>query len=389
MYRPIETMITCRMLPVKPNTDWSFKLNDYIVSAASRNGNLDSVDLWLWLKYIDRERHGSATGRLYEIARTTRRIAQLTGLSLRTVRRWLDDANDAGYIDLDRPADVIRITGRARLTVDLFRSDLGGQDAKGRKLPIQKIRSLTDTLEVSVKINEIWDPSQQARRSNLLDIVRQRVTERGWCRETFARLVGLDRCSTARLDRESEKRRGWQYASVKIGDIGLTQDESKQFAETYTRYAMSLSGRGQKVWLGATPSGDAALMTQLGVKWDTPFKGRLRHDNDVRELAKATFSREVLGECWSLHPVYTGKDADAKALMGVGAISDSMRQSIWMTIGQVVESMGVGRVLNLRPPINVEEHAVWALSFGRSSESPNPRHSKTSTECKDSTRVNR
>ena len=377
------------MLSINQHYDWSFKINDYIVAAASRNGNLDSAALWVVLKYIDRERHGQSTGRLYEIARTTRRLAQVTGLSIRTIRRWLDEANDAGFVDLDRHIDVIRIVGRARLTVDLFRSDLGGKDAKGRDLPHHKSRSITDTLSISVTLPEIWDSSQQIRRSKLLDIIRQRVTERGWCRETFARLVGLDRCSTARLDRDSAKRRGWQYASVKIEDIGLTQDETKKFAETYSRYSMSLSGSGQKFWLGNTSSGDAALITQLGVKWDTPFKGRLRHDDDVKELAEATFSREVLGECWSLHPVYTGKDTDAKAFTGVGVISDSMRQSIWMTIGRVISTMEVGRPLNLRPPIRIDETAVWALSFGRSSESPNPQHLQTSTERSDSSRIDR
>lgn len=352
-----------------PYRDSPFKLNTYLVESASRNGELEALYVWLFLKAADMARNGSSTGRIHDINWAVAELATRMGRTKRTIRRNLENAETAGYIHIDACADMVWIRSRARVTISKWRSDLDDHEVAAGNLPDKWVRHLNDVLEVSVRIDEVWDATSKAgSHSRLLDISRQRCTERGWCRATFARLVGMDRCSTARLDRKTEKRRGFQYAFVDVSDVtgkndSATNDKlAADLISAYNQFSHSLDGRGKKLWTGKNSSGHTVIFTQTAVKWDTPFQGRLKFDEDVRKLASQTVSTSVLGECRSLHPVVEGEGLDADNRRGVDAISESLRQSIWKTIETLVNARGLTG-LKIKPPIRTLSVATWSLPF--------------------------
>jgi hypothetical protein len=360
-----------------PYRDGIYKVNTYLIESVARNDKFESFDIWMFLKAYDEQKHGAPTGRVYNIAATVTALASKMGCSKQTVRRNLRTADAEHFIHLDRDGDVVRIRNRAKITVDLWRHDLGGVAPDGSVLPDEHTRHLHNVLEVSVRIPEVYDAdSKSMSESKKLDIVRQRCVELGWCRESFARLIGRSRTSTARTDRTVKNKRGWQLAYVTLSDITKSRDTNlhesvaKQIIEQYRHFAPVLTGRGRKLWSGRDQSGDWVLYTQSSVKWETPFRGRLKFDEDVRELSTKVISSSVLGECRSLHPVVEPDNRGENAARGVGVMSESMRQSIWKTLAALEDGVG-GHKINIKPIVRFMDLTSWTLPFSRSSESPN------------------
>lgn len=357
-----------------PYTTLKYKISTAIIEAAFRNDAVECLYLWLFARALDLDLHGAPTGRIYDVPKAIKLLAKKMRRSERSIRRTLRKADADGWLSvLD---DRIQIPSRAKLTLSLWSLDLGGTAPDGTTLPDSRMRDPRDSLCVAVAIPEIWDAASKGRsRSMLLDVIRERCTSYGWCRETFASLVGMARTSTARLDRAQGARRGFQFATIRLDDIVLKNMSPEQSLDTGTKFVTAYQqcrgthgGRGQKVWLGRTHDGTPAIFTQLPVKWDTRFRGRLDVDKDVVALTNLTVSHTLLDECGSLRSVrkvVSGREDRATATNHI--LSDSMRDSLWRLTGDVAKAMGMTS-FNRRPTIVLAEHIAWQ---SRTSRSPN------------------
>jgi hypothetical protein len=345
------------------------KINTYMVEAALRNDELSSLYTWLWLRAWDVATNLQATGRVYDIHHLVTQLAQQTNRSTKTVRRHIQRADEDGYIVLDRERDCISIKSRQKLTYWLWRMDATDEN---RSLPDMHMRHPDDVLALNVVLPEVWTPEGiSAQRSRIMGVVRQRATEYGWCRETLAKLVGMDRTSTTRLDRRFGVRRGWQFAFISVAELThhrLTESEQKDFAVSLLQH--SKTGRGQKVWLGQSPDGSHAIFTQLPVKWDTRFAGRFRTDRDFKEMVARNAPASLMAGCSALRSNRAVTDSRvSKPEVSTTTLSESMRESLWRAIKEAISFMGNTTPINAKPTINLMESVHWQRWTARS---PNP-----------------
>lgn len=369
------------MQPTNPFTKRTYKVNSYIIEAAARNGEIDLFHFWLFLRAIDLYINNHPTGLLFNILTIQRLAASKMCVSRKTVSRYIDRADRTGWINVDRTNDSIYITGRAPLAILMWMRDTGEISARDRSLPDIRTRHPLDTLEVSVTIPEVWtNESKVLSKSMALDVVRQRVSERGWGRESFARLTGTDRASSARVDRNTGVRRGWQYGAVTIASLsprtapGSAEELGKNIATASIK-----CGRGKKLWYGKTRAGQPALFFQLPIKWDTRFSGRLKYDVDVTALAKSSITEVSMGRCWSPHPVVThdGRDAASRC----GSISDATRIDVLHLIGQLLRrTTQTSSTLPNSIDINVIDNITWSNHKSWTALPPNIEFTKSKLE---------
>lgn len=361
-------------MAINPWTERKYKLNTYQIEYAARHNAIDGLYLWLHLKALDVERNAAATGKLFGINDSCKRIALKTKRSLKTIKRHLNKAEQAGYISLDLDQDLIEIKSRKKITLSQRNMEFNCA-ADGVKAPDDHVSRVGDIMAVSVALPEIWSKTRGVSHAKLFAIARQHITERGMGRSTLAKLLGKHRRSTARSDVVHNARRGYQYATIQIQSLAKNKNEDleslgQKIVEGYQSRSLYVEGNGKKLWYG-THDGNPVLFTQLGVKYDTKFRCRLKPDVDVIRAFESFDSPDVRDECWPLHPVFSERELNSDASRGVGIIGESTRQSIYRTLKTV--SSGMKLNINTHPAIIVVDTVTWPFrSFG-TNESPNQR----------------
>jgi hypothetical protein len=371
--RPIDlrttptTLFSTVMPATNPWLDYKYKINTRLVEYSARNNAIDAFYFWLFLRAVDIERHHNATGKLYGITDVCKRVAFKTRRSMKTIRRYLRKAEIHSFVFIDYDNDLIEIRSRAKATLLQRNSETncGGEDGVA---PDAHADRVGDIMEVTVTIPEIWDVgSIGLSHARLLSITRQRLTERGWGRDSLAKLTGMSRRSTSRADAARSLRRGYQFAFVPVSSIVKGKAEEleeigKQIEASYHRKWECTEGNGKKLWLGHY-DGKPVVYTQLSVKWDTPFRGRLRPDRDVIAKVMSSGVPALMDECRSLHPVFAEHGRDSDASRGENVVGDAARQSIWRAIRAACT--GLGLRFNPQPMIVIKDAATWSIrSFG-------------------------
>lgn len=367
---------------VNPWTERRYKINTYLVEYASRHDVLDALYLWLVLRAVDVERHVNPTGKLFRINDVCERVARKLCRSTKTVRRYLRKAERHSFIFVDYDLDLIKIRSRKRVTLMLRQSEPDECGHEGTVVSAHADR-IGDIMEVSVTLPEIRDARSIGRsHSKILSIVRQKVTERGWGRDSLAKILGQTRRGTSRSDAVNNVRRGFQFAIIPITSI--TNDKSvdlvelgNKIIEGYQQKWQVTEGNGKKLWFGIH-DGKPVLFTQLPVKYDTPFRGRLRPDRDVIEAVKSSGDSDMAGECWPLHPVFAEHGRDSNASRGDGILSESTRQSVWRAIRASCSDIGVK--FNPSPTILIVDEIAWSLRGFGTRESSNQSSPLTFTK---------
>jgi hypothetical protein len=355
-----------------PWTDVKYKINTYLIEYAARHQSLDTLQLWVALKAIDVERHHNATGKLLGITDVCKRIAFKARRSVKTIRRHLHKAqlHDLVFIDIDN--DLIEIRSRTKATLRQRNSETncGGED---RSLPDAHASRIGDIREISVTLPEIWDAASIGRgHAKILSIIRQKMTELGWGRASLAKVIGQAKRSTARSDVVHRARRGFQFAFVPVSSIAKVKKEErealgKKIEAGYHKRWEYTEGNGKKLWYGKH-DGQPGLFTQLNVKWDTNFRGRLRQDRDVIAKVMSSGVPALMDECRSLHPVFAEHGRDSDASRGEGILAESTRQSIWRALRAICTGEGIA--FNPCPTILVVDGTTWSLrSFGTNESS--------------------
>jgi hypothetical protein len=328
---------------------------------------IDALYVWLALRAVDVERHLEPTGKLYRIGDVCKRIALKLRRDPKTIRRYLRKAERHSFIFIDYDLDLIKIRSRKYTTLALRQCE-PDECGDERLAPDAYADRIGDIMEISVTLPEIRDArSIGLSHSKLLSITRQKVTERGWGRDSLARLTGQTRRGTSRSDAVNHIRRGYQHAIIPLSSI--TYDKSvdleafgKALEEGYKQRWQFTEGNGRKLWLG-THDGKPVLFTQLPVKYDTIFRGRLKPDQDVIETVKSSGDSALTDKCWPLYPVFAEHGRDSESSRGDGIISESTKQSIYRALKAVCTGLGVK--FNPRPAILVVDGISWSLrSFG-------------------------
>jgi hypothetical protein len=366
------------MAIVNPWVDRKYKVNTYLIEYAARHQSIDALQFWVALKAVDVERHHHATGKLHGIADVCKRVAFKTRRSEKTIRRYLNKAERHSLVFIDYDDDLIKIRSRASATLLQRNSETncGGED---RLLPDAHASRIGDINEVSVTFAEIWDSASIGRgHAKILSIIRQKLTELGWGRASLAKLIGQAKRSTARSDVVYNARRGFQFAFVPVSSIAKVKSEErealgKKIEAGYHKRWECTEGNGKKLWYGVH-KGQPGLFTQLNVKWDTNFRGRLRPDRDVIAKVMSSGVPALMDECRSLHPVFAEHGRDSDASRGEGILAESTRQSVWRALRAVCTGEGIA--FNPCPTILVVDGTTWSLrSFG-TPESSNQRMPK-------------
>jgi hypothetical protein len=359
--------------PTPPFSQIKLKVNTYIIEASSRNGHIDSFYTWLFLRAVDVVRNGSATGRVHGFKSAVKQLALKMRRTEDRTRRRIREAERNGYCTIDAERDIIWITSRNKLTIDMVRHDKSGADQRGNKLPDQHLLNPENIMEVSVVLSDLWHADNKSlSHSRSLDPIRQRVTQSGWCRETFSKLVGMDRRSTARMDKTNQVNRGFQFALVLINDLvgHQSNDILHQYGESiidrYHKLSHSMPGRGGKLWLGHYQN-TPAIYTQIGIKYDTKFQGKLKNDIDIIRALNSSGHHFDVG-CIALQQSITDTGREPM-LRGEGVISESQRSTIVKTLTTILSDLQIPH--HRTPMVHVVDGAVFGLHSFTASESPN------------------